>query len=172
MTHLNEEVVIATFHRVGSKMKILDNKKLHQLFCREKPFDKFKMHKHYNMCEALMTVFTTFMHSSSLTWISPDLRYFQISEHLLGDFGKKIYEQFSAEEQTVIDQVASQIKNLNFDYVEHYKGYKWIKVKKFIDDTNLSWEERFSRLERHHCQETEFLIQEIRDLAEKLDKMR
>jgi len=28
--------------------------------------------------------------------------------------------------------------------------YKWIKVKKYIDDESLSWEERYKRLEKHH----------------------
>ncbi len=28
--------------------------------------------------------------------------------------------------------------------------YKWIKVKKYVDDASLTWEERYNKLEEHH----------------------
>jgi hypothetical protein len=43
--------------------------------------------------------------------------------------------------------------------------YKWIKVPKYIDDQNLSWEERYKKLDAHHISETTFLIDKIRELV-------
>lgn len=47
---------------------------------------------------------------------------------------------------------------------EILQTYKWIKVKKYKDDDSLSWEERYKRLELHHIEETNFLIEKIRDI--------
>lgn len=51
----------------------------------------------------------------------------------------------------------------------NYDGFKWIRVKKYSDDASLTWEERYRRLEKHHVEETTFLINEIRRLARKFD---
>lgn len=50
-------------------------------------------------------------------------------------------------------------------------NYKWIKVKKFDDDEELTLEERFYRLQTHHVEETTFLINEVRKLATALDNL-
>jgi hypothetical protein len=42
--------------------------------------------------------------------------------------------------------------------------YSWIKVKKYVDDETLSWEERYKRLMKHHEDETKFLIDELNKL--------
>jgi len=53
---------------------------------------------------------------------------------------------------------------LNSDIQETIKpNYSWIKVKKFVDDPSLPWEDRFERLEQHHKEETEFLINIVED---------
>lgn len=54
-------------------------------------------------------------------------------------------------------------------YTEKYSTYKWIKVKRHVDDPGLSVEERLQRLEKHHLEETTFLIAEVRHLATLLD---
>lgn len=43
-----------------------------------------------------------------------------------------------------------------------------MRIKKYVDDTTLTWEERYKRLEAHHLEETKELIQTIKDLEEKL----
>ncbi|WP_316793744.1 hypothetical protein [Pedobacter frigoris] len=43
--------------------------------------------------------------------------------------------------------------------------YKWVKVPKYVDDENLSWEERYKRLNDHHIKETTFLIEKIRSIV-------
>lgn len=52
---------------------------------------------------------------------------------------------------------------------EQYEGYGWIKVKKYKMDESLSWEERYKKLDEHHVQETSFLIDEVRKLADMVD---
>jgi hypothetical protein len=51
---------------------------------------------------------------------------------------------------------------------ESYEGYGWIKVPKYRLDETKTWEERYADLERHHVQETTFLIDKVRELAAKV----
>lgn len=44
--------------------------------------------------------------------------------------------------------------------------YKWIKVDKYKDNPDLSWEERYNTLLNHHVQETTFLIEKIRSMVQ------
>jgi hypothetical protein len=53
---------------------------------------------------------------------------------------------------------------------ESYEGYGWIKVPKYRLDETKTWEERYADLERHHIQETTFLIDEVRELAARVAK--
>jgi hypothetical protein len=48
---------------------------------------------------------------------------------------------------------------------EILETYKWIKVKKYSMNEELSWEERYKELEKHHIEETTFLIEKIRELV-------
>ena len=48
---------------------------------------------------------------------------------------------------------------------EILESYKWIKVKKYTEDESLSWEERYKKLEQHHLEETNFLIEKIRGIV-------
>lgn len=49
--------------------------------------------------------------------------------------------------------------------MKDYSGYKWIKVKQFKFDNSKSWEENYKELEKHHIEETTFLIDEVRNLS-------
>lgn len=44
-----------------------------------------------------------------------------------------------------------------------------MKIKKFVDDSSLTLEERYNRLEAHHLEETKELIGVIQDLESELD---
>ncbi len=46
--------------------------------------------------------------------------------------------------------------------------YKWIKVKRHEFDPDISWEENYKNLEKHHIEETTFILAEIDSLREKL----
>jgi hypothetical protein len=48
---------------------------------------------------------------------------------------------------------------------EILETYKWIKVKKYVEDKSLSFEERYRLLEKHHVEETSFLINKIREIV-------
>jgi hypothetical protein len=39
-----------------------------------------------------------------------------------------------------------------------------IPIKKYVMDESLSWEERYKQLEAHHKEETELMMNEIRNL--------
>jgi hypothetical protein len=52
---------------------------------------------------------------------------------------------------------------------QDYEGYKWVKVKRHVDDPTKTWEERFRALEEHHIKETTFLVEEVRKLAAEID---
>lgn len=51
--------------------------------------------------------------------------------------------------------------------MSQFDGYKWIKVKQFKFDPNKSWEENYKALEKHHIEETTFLIEMVRQLDKK-----
>lgn len=51
-----------------------------------------------------------------------------------------------------------------------YSGYKWVRVNQHKYNAIQSWEDNYKELERHHIEETTFLIEEIRKLAERLKK--
>ena len=53
--------------------------------------------------------------------------------------------------------------------MESYESHGWIKVKRFHDDPTRSWEERYHALEKHHLEETTFLIDKVRELARALN---
>lgn len=55
--------------------------------------------------------------------------------------------------------------------MKDYSGYKWIKVKQFKFDKEKSWEENYKELEKHHIEETTFLINEIRDLSQEYNEL-
>ena len=42
-------------------------------------------------------------------------------------------------------------------------------IKKFVDDSSLTWEERFNRLQVHHIAETKELINVIQELEAELE---
>lgn len=44
-------------------------------------------------------------------------------------------------------------------------SYSWIKVKKYIEDTEVSFEEKYNKLLAHHKDETQFLLETVRKLA-------
>ncbi|MCA9093538.1 MAG: hypothetical protein KDA68_08640 [Planctomycetaceae bacterium] len=54
---------------------------------------------------------------------------------------------------------------------ESYRGFRWIKVPRYAMDESLTWEERYRQFEEHHVRETTFLIEEVRNLARKLDAL-
>ena len=56
----------------------------------------------------------------------------------------------------------------NNEKEEILNTYKWIKVKKFVDDETKSWEERFKALEKHHLEETNFLINKTREIVKQI----
>jgi hypothetical protein len=56
------------------------------------------------------------------------------------------------------------------NYTDFYNGTHWIKVPRYVPQG--PWDERYDALEKHHIEETEFLINEVRNLAAKLDLLR
>ena len=46
-----------------------------------------------------------------------------------------------------------------------------IPIKKYIDDPQLSWEERYKKLEQHHKEETEYLISEVKRLEKYVSRL-
>ncbi len=51
---------------------------------------------------------------------------------------------------------------------EIIETYKWIKVRRYQPDESKSWEERYRELEKHHLEETNFLITKIRQIVESI----
>jgi hypothetical protein len=56
-------------------------------------------------------------------------------------------------------------------FTDFYKGFSWIRVKKYKEDITKSYEERYKELESHHVAETKFLVKEVRKLSELIEKL-
>ncbi len=87
---------------------------------------------------------------------------------LMGIFiGNFINDFIEKEKQEKILKKQSEINYLNKqkERKEILETYKWIKVKKYKDDENLTWQERYKNLEDHHIEETTFLIEKIREIT-------
>jgi hypothetical protein len=55
---------------------------------------------------------------------------------------------------------------------EKYQGYAWIKVRKHAFDSSKTDRQNYDDLHEHHVAETMFLIERIRELAQRLDATR
>lgn len=51
---------------------------------------------------------------------------------------------------------------------EIIETYRWIKVKSYKMNEALSWEERYKEFEKHHIEETTFLINKVRELVNEI----
>lgn len=54
--------------------------------------------------------------------------------------------------------------------MKHGNDYSWIKIKRYVDDETLTWEERYNRLMKHHEEETKFIINKVFELSKKLNE--
>jgi len=54
-------------------------------------------------------------------------------------------------------------------FTKRYSDFSCIKVKRYVMDESLTWEERYQQLDEHHVKETQFLIDEVRKLAARID---
>ncbi len=54
-------------------------------------------------------------------------------------------------------------------FSDQFSDYKWIKVKRWQDDESKTLQERFDSLQKHHLEETTFLIEKVRELAKIID---
>lgn len=51
---------------------------------------------------------------------------------------------------------------------EILESYRWVKVKKYQLDESATWEERYHQLEAHHIEETNFLIEKVREIIKNI----
>ena len=56
-------------------------------------------------------------------------------------------------------------------FSDQFKDYKWIKVKKHQSNKEDSLENQLAEFEKHHIEETSFLIAKVRELAAKIDEL-
>ncbi len=47
-----------------------------------------------------------------------------------------------------------------------------IPIKKYIDDSSLTWEERYRRLEAHHLEETSWMINQLKFFEKEVNDMK
>ena len=87
-------------------------------------------------------------------------------ENLPDDARMKLHEEFGHDgvydRETKFYQWLKDSKQV--EKKEILNTYKWIKVKKYIDDESLTWQERYKALEKHHIEETNFLINKVREI--------
>lgn len=85
---------------------------------------------------------------------------------IVGDIAKHRCDSLAAvinnspDPKKTADDFMRQLDSLT----EKKPDYSWIKVKRYVDDESLTWEERYKRLMEHHIEETTFLIDEVNKL--------
>ena len=42
---------------------------------------------------------------------------------------------------------------------------KWVKVERYVEDKDASWEEKYKKLWDHHLEECAFLVDKVREFA-------
>ena len=55
---------------------------------------------------------------------------------------------------------------------EILNSYKWIEVKRFNPDDYDTFEEKYNALDKHHIEETNFLINKIREIVKDMEDLK
>ena len=110
-----EDLVIAVLHRVGRDARIVDDFQLASVFdeaarSRVSSFARFRCHPQYGFSKLLSETLQILDHAGSITRENAAQRYFRVSPHTAGPFGRGKYDELSEPERQLVDDVASQIR--------------------------------------------------------------
>jgi hypothetical protein len=113
--YLPEDVLLATLHKVGSDVRLVDGHNLAKLFNEAAkdggPFTRFAWHRHYHVSELLSRTLQVLDHAGSIVRENAAQTYFRVSPHAAGPYGKAVFESLPMHEQSAIEALAARIKS-------------------------------------------------------------
>ena len=115
ITHTPEDVLLATLHKVGMDVRLVDGHSLARLFNEAAtdvggPFARFAWHRHYHVSELLSRALQVLDHAGSIVRENAAQTYFRVSPHAAGPFGKTVFDSLPAVEKGAIEELADRIK--------------------------------------------------------------
>jgi hypothetical protein len=114
-TILPEDVLIATLHRVGRDVRLVDDHTLSEIFdeaAKESGslFAPFQSHPLYGYSRLLGESLQTLDNAGSIVRENASQHRFRASEHTAGPFGRNLYNAMLSKQQAAIDAVAQKIR--------------------------------------------------------------
>lgn len=115
MEHSPEKVLLATLHKVGTNVRLMDDFELAKVFNNAAtqyggPFKPFAWHRHYHVSEALSEALQVLDHAGSIVRENAAQTYFRASAHTAGPYGENVFQSLSPDEQKLVEMVAADIK--------------------------------------------------------------
>ena len=112
-----ETVLLATLHKVGNDVRLLDDFALAQIFNDASQkygglFKQFAWHPHYRVSELLTGTLQLLDHAGSIVRENAAQTYFRISPHTAGPYGASLFDSLETEDQTVVLEVAQRIREV------------------------------------------------------------
>jgi hypothetical protein len=112
--HLPEELIVAVLNRVGQSARIVDDFRLARIFDnaskRDVPaFAQFRCHRQYHFSRLLSDTLQILDHAGSITRENAAQKYFRVSPHTAGPFGRARYEALEPKEKQLVDEIAQHI---------------------------------------------------------------
>lgn len=111
---LPEEVVLAVLHKAGKEVRIVDDRRLAEIFdeaARDSElFAAFKSHKQYHYSRTLTNALQVLDLGGSIVRENAPAKYFKPSGHTTGPYGQKLFEALSETEQRAVEEVANKIR--------------------------------------------------------------
>ena len=113
--HSPDDLLIAVFHKVGREARILDDFELAKIFNDAAlkdagGFSQFKWHPQYHFSKSLSDTLQVLDHAGSIIRENPAQRYFKVSEHTAGPYGKAKFDELDPNEQRLADALAQTIR--------------------------------------------------------------
>jgi hypothetical protein len=115
---LPEDVLIATFHKVGKDVRLIDDERLSSVLneaAREasgSPFVAFKWHPRYRYSRLLGDTLQNLDHAGSIVRENASQGYFKATPHTVGPFGESVYSSLDDAQRRAVDEVAERLRQV------------------------------------------------------------
>lgn len=115
MRRTAENILLATLHKVGRDVRLMDNFELARIFNDAATefadtFKPFAWHRHYHVSERLTETLQLLDHAGSIVRENAAQTYFKISPHTAGPFGEHAFESLIPTDQEAVSRVSERIR--------------------------------------------------------------
>ncbi len=116
MDRTPENILLATLHKVGPDVRLVDNHDFAELFniaakSYRDVFKSFAWHRHYHVSERLCEALQALDHAGSIIRENAAQTYFRVSAHAAGPFGASVFDSLAAQERLAVEELATKIRD-------------------------------------------------------------